>query len=182
MRLVALLRGINVGGKNKLPMKDLVAMFEGAGCANVSHYIQSGNVVFDAPAPLAKKIAGVIEADILKRAKLTVPVVVREAAHIQKIASANPYAKEGKNEDFWHVLFLKDVPSNDLAAALDPNRSPGDRFVVRGGEIYLHCASVAKTKLTNAFFDSKLKTVSTGRNWRTVLKLAEMCELNEELR
>ncbi|MGH7284750.1 MAG: DUF1697 domain-containing protein [Polyangiaceae bacterium] len=175
MRLVALLRGINVGGKNKLPMKDLVAMFERAGCTNVAHYIQSGNVVFDAPASLAKKISSVIESDIKRRAKLDVPVVIREAAHIKRVATSNPFTKEGKNEDFWHVVFLKDMPSKDLAALLDPNRSPGDRFVVRGEDVYLHCVSVAKTKLTNAFFDSKLKTVSTGRNWRTVLKLAEMC-------
>ena len=175
MRLVALLRGINVGGKNMLPMKDLVAMFERAGCSNVVHYIQSGNVVFDAPAPLAKKIGGLVEADIVKRAKLQVPVVIRTDAQLEKIASSNPYAKEGKNEDFWFVSFLKDEPEKSLASALDPNRSPGDRFVVRGGDIYLHLQSAAKTKLTNAYFDSKLKTVSTARNWRTVLKLVEMC-------
>lgn len=175
MRLVALLRGINVGGKNKLPMKDLVAMFERAGCSNVAHYIQSGNVVFDAPAPLAKKIASLVEADILKRAKLTVPVVVRTKEELALVAKSNPFAKEGKSEDFWHVLFLKDTPADSLVAALDPNRSPGDRFIVRGGHVYLFCESVGKTKLTNAFFDSKLGTVSTGRNWRTVLKLVEMC-------
>jgi uncharacterized protein (DUF1697 family) len=74
------------------------------------------------------------------------------------------------------VMFLRDLPGGKECAALDPERSPPDAFVVRGREIYLFCPNgVAITKLTNAYFDSKLGTMSTGRNWRTVLKLALMC-------
>jgi uncharacterized protein (DUF1697 family) len=173
---VALLRGINVGGKNILPMKDLIAMFEKAGCASVKNYIQSGNIVFKADAKVAEKIADVIANEIDRRFKIRVPVVVRSAKEIHAIAKNNPYLKDGTDEDRLHVVFLKDRPNAKLAQILDPSRSPGDFFVVRGGEIYLSITSAAKTKLTNAYLDSKLQTVSTGRNWRTVLKLVAMCD------
>ena len=73
------------------------------------------------------------------------------------------------------VSFLRDLPTPDQVASLDPDRSPPDRFVVVGPDIYLHVLTgAADTKLTNAYFDSRLKTVSTARNWRTVNKLLEM--------
>jgi uncharacterized protein (DUF1697 family) len=173
-RFVALLRGINVGGKNVLPMKDLVVMFEKAGCTDVVHYIQSGNVVFTAKPAIAKTIADVICKAIEKKFKIAVPVVVRSSAEIAAVASNNPFLKAGVEVERLHVVFLKDRPSVEMAKILDPNRSPGDSFEVRGGEIFLSITSAAKTKITNAWLDSKLKTVSTGRNWRTVLKLREM--------
>jgi uncharacterized protein (DUF1697 family) len=72
-------------------------------------------------------------------------------------------------------MFLADEPEKRAVAVLDRDRSPPDEFVVRGKDIYLSCPNgVARTKLTNAWFDRKLVTVSTGRNWRTVLKLHEL--------
>jgi len=74
-----------------------------------------------------------------------------------------------------HVLFLAETPSDSAAANLDENRSPPDKFAAVGQDVYLYLPNGAgKTKLTNAYFDSKLLTVSTGRNWRTVNKLLEM--------
>jgi uncharacterized protein (DUF1697 family) len=172
---VALLRGINVGGKNMLPMKDLAAMFAKAGCADVTTYIQSGNVVFCAEdkviAELDAEIARLVEA----RFGLRVPVVLRTAAEIDAVIRANPFLKAGANEETLHVCFLADRPGKDLVAELDAGRSTPDAFAVVGREIYMQLVKgVSGTKLTNAYFDSKLKTVSTMRNWRTVLKLAEM--------
>jgi uncharacterized protein (DUF1697 family) len=173
---VALLRGINVGGKNKLPMTELVAMFERAGCAQVRSYIQSGNVVFDAPAALGKRISGLIEAEIARKHRLAVPVIVRSAKEMRAVAEHNPLLAAGADPGVLHVMFLADEPSKKACAALDPDRSPPDTFVVAGREIYLSCPNgVGGSKLTNAWFDSKLGTTSTGRNWRTVLKLVEMC-------
>ena len=75
-------------------------------------------------------------------------------------------------------MFLASQPDAGAIAALDPHRSPPDAFVVRGSEIYLQCPNGAgTTKLTNAWFDSRLSTISTGRNWRTVLKLFELATL-----
>ena len=79
-----------------------------------------------------------------------------------------------------HVGFLDSVPAASLVAGLDSNRSPGDRFEVCGREIFLHLPNgVANSKLTNAYFDAALKTPSTFRNWRTVLKLAEMAATSD---
>jgi uncharacterized protein (DUF1697 family) len=104
-----------------------------------------------------------------------VPVVIRSAAQINDVISSNPFAKKGADESLLHVMFLADDPKPSLVKALDAHRSAPDEFVVRGKEIYLHLPNgVAKTKLTNAYFDSKLKTISTGRNWRTVNKLREL--------
>jgi uncharacterized protein (DUF1697 family) len=172
---VALLRGINVGGKNILPMKELSRIFVEAGCSNVQTYIQSGNVVFSAPARLVARLPKLIEAQIAKLFSLRVPIVLRSAAQLGEVANNNPYLAAGAPEEMLHVVFLADMPSREAVAGLDSERSPGDSFVVRGQELYLKLPNGAgKSKLTNAYFDSRLKTVSTGRNWRTVLKLLEM--------
>ena len=174
---VALLRGINVAGKNKLAMNDLVAIFERAGCGRVRSYIQSGNVVFDAPAPLAERIPRIVPSEIQRRAGLRVPVVVRDSREVRKVARGNPFLGEEGAPSALHVLFLADEPGQKERDALDPHRALPDRFLVRGREVYLFCPhGVGRTKLTNAYFDRALGTTSTGRNWRTVTTLAEMCE------
>jgi uncharacterized protein (DUF1697 family) len=175
MKYVALLRGVNVGGKNILPMKDLAAIFVAAGCKDVSTYIQSGNVVFSAPAAMLKKLPAQISASIEKRFGYKVPVVLRSNQQLAQAIAGNPFLKAGQDPKTCHAMFLADTPTAQTAKLLDPNRSPGDFFEVCGGEIYLHLPNgSAKSKLTNAYFDSKLTTVCTVRNWATVLKLHEM--------
>jgi uncharacterized protein (DUF1697 family) len=174
---VALLRGINVGGKNSLPMKDLAAMFEKAGCSHVTTYIQSGNVVFKADAKLAQQIAGIISKEVKKGFKLEVPVVVRSAGELLKISQKNPFFKKGGTVDTVHVAFLLHTPHQTAIQSLDAQRSPGDAFEVAGSEVYLHCPKgFGRTKLTNQYFDSKLGTTSTIRNWKTVLKLLKLTQ------
>jgi uncharacterized protein (DUF1697 family) len=177
---LALLRGVNVGGKNKLPMKDLAAMFEDAGCTSVRTFIQSGNVVFTARANIAARLPAVMVSSISERFGFRAPVILRTAESLRQIVAGNPFlpgAAPGPAEDSLHVMFLADTPSPASVAALDPNRSSPDAFIVRGPDIYLQLPNgAARTKLSNAWFDSKLKTISTGRNWRTVTKLLEMME------
>lgn len=174
---VALLRGINVGGKNSLSMKDLVGMFERAGCVTTRHYIQSGNIVFSAPAALAVKVPAVVAAAIAKDHGLGIPVVLRSEQELRAVVRGNPFLKAGADPDTLHVMFLADQPSKAAVAALDPARSPPDELVVKGREVYLMCPNgVGRSKLTNAWLDAKLATVSTARNWRTVLKLVAMCD------
>jgi uncharacterized protein (DUF1697 family) len=177
-RHVALLRGINVGGKNMLPMKDLVGMFVAVGCEDVTTYIQSGNVVFSADAKVVEGLGSLISTQVQERFGLRVPVVLRTAAELKKVIRSNPFLQVGTADELiLHVAFLADKPGAGLVAGLDAGRSTPDEFVVEGREIYMQLVKgVAGTKLTNAYFDSKLKTVSTMRNWRTVLKLAEMAE------
>ena len=171
---VALLRGVNVGGKNMLPMKDLAAMFVAAGCEDVETYIQSGNVVCRARPTLARRLPALVAGAILDRFGYHVPVVIRTAGELGDIVRGNPFLAAGADPDTLHVAFLVDRPSAGRVAALDAHRSPGDEFVVRGREIYLRLPNGAgRTKLTNAYFDAALATTSTVRNWRTVLKLVE---------
>ena len=170
----ALLRGINVGGKNKLPMKSLTELFVEAGCSDVRTYIQSGNVVFSAPDRIARRISVLISGAILARFGLRVPVVTRTAAELREVVRNNPFLRAGADAGTLHVAFLATLPDPSKLAVLDPKRSPPDAFAVRGREIYLHCPNgMGRTKLSNAYFDSKLGTISTVRNWRTVLHLLE---------
>jgi uncharacterized protein (DUF1697 family) len=172
---LALLRGINVGGKNKILMKDLSAMFVEAGCKNVRTFIQSGNVLFDASAKLSARVPGLIAGHIADSLGFQTPVVVRSMAALEDAVANNPFLKLGAAEDSLHVMFLAANPDPSKVLTLDPNRSPGDEYILRGGEIYLRLPNgVADSKLTNAYFDSKLSTTSTGRNWRTVTKLLEL--------
>jgi uncharacterized protein (DUF1697 family) len=171
---VALLRGINLGSVNRLAMKELAAMFDAAGCGAVQIYIQSGNVVFRAGRPLAARVPALIAAAISDRFGFECPVVTRTAAELAQVARANPFLPSA-DPDRLGVSFLADRPSQARVASLDPGRSPPDRFAVVGRDIYLHLPNgLARSKLTNAYFDSQLATISTARNWRTVLKLAEM--------
>ena len=172
---VALLRGINVGGKNKLPMKDLAAIFSAAGCRDVQTYIQSGNVVCRASQTLAERIPALVAAAVWDRFGFRVPVVMRTADELRQVARENPFLRAGVDTGTLHVMFLADLPDAAKVAALDPDRSPPDVFAVCGREIYLHCpGGLARTKLTNKHFDTKLATTSTVRNWKTVLTLLEL--------
>ena len=174
---IVLLRGINLGGKNKLPMKDFAALLADIGCTDVQTYIQSGNAVFQAPDKMASELAERIERELASRLGLKVPVVMRTAAELSDVAQSNPFLAAGEDESTLHVAFLAEQPTPERVNTLDADRSPPDRFAVRGREIYLHFPSgLARSKLTNAYFDSKLGTISTVRNWRTVLKLVETAD------
>ncbi|MGA7409753.1 MAG: DUF1697 domain-containing protein [Bryobacteraceae bacterium] len=174
---VALLRGINVGGKNILPMKDLAQIFLDAGCADARTYIQSGNVIFKAPSRLLENLCGGITERIGVQFGYQIPVVLRTAAQLADAIANNPFMKPGADLKALFVLFLADLPGAQAIAKLDPDRSLPDAFVVRNREVYLHLPNgAARTKLTNSYFDSKLATVSTFRNWATVLKLLELMQ------
>src|SRR4029077_16871094 len=125
---------INVGGKNMLPMKDLVALFLDAGCVEAVTYIQSGNVSFRASPAVAKGLPGCIQKSVADRFDMRIPVVTRTADELRGVTKANPFLKAGIDPAILHVAFLADLPSPDRVAALDPERSPPDRFEVRGRE------------------------------------------------
>ena len=172
---IALLRGINVGGKNKLPMLALAALFTESGCRDVQTYIQSGNIIFQAAPEIADALPAQITALIAERYSLHVPVILRTAEQLAEAFHHNPFLAQGLSAETLHVMFLADLPSPEKVAALDPNRSAPDAFVVQDRDIYLYLPSgVADTKLANAYFDAKLATVSTSRNWKTVTKLLEL--------
>ena len=171
---IALLRGINVGGKNKIPMEGLRGCFAEAGCSDIRTYIQSGNVVFRADDfEAAKATCGQVEAAILELFGCKSPIVLRSEVELRSAAQNNPFLSEHgqNNTDSLHVVFLANEPEPLTAASLDPERSPGDEFRLIGREIYLRLPrGVAETKFLIPYFDSKLKTIGTSatgaRSWR----------------
>jgi uncharacterized protein (DUF1697 family) len=173
MRSVALLRGLNVGANNRIGMEDLSSVFEGVGCASVETYIQSGNVLFDASAALLKKVPMLVAAALEKDFAISSPVVLRDGKALAAVVKNNPFLLRGEDVATLHVGFLEAQPAAKWVAALDPQRSPPDAFEVLGREVYLHFPKgLGRTKLTNAWFDGKLQTTCTLRNWNTVLELA----------
>jgi uncharacterized protein (DUF1697 family) len=174
---LALLRGVNVGGKNKLPMQELRLLLEELGCETVQTYIQSGNAVFRARRALSAQLATRASQAIEERFGLQVPVITRSLPELRAVCGANPFIDIGADPTELHVAFLARRPSERAIAALDPDRSPPDRLELRGREIYLHLPKgVARTKLGNAYLDATLGTTSTLRGWKTVNKLLELAE------
>jgi uncharacterized protein (DUF1697 family) len=172
--LVALLRGINVGGKNRVPMAGLKSELAELGLEDVVTYVQSGNVVFRA-ARSTDGVAADIEKRITKAYGLRITVVLRTPAELTRIAKNNPFLGRETDHLKLHVVFLDNRPGAGAVAKLDPERSPPDEFSVRGREIYLHLPNgSARTKLTLDYFERRLGVAATARNWKTVLKLVEL--------
>ena len=171
---VALLRGINVGGRTKIAMADLRTLFAALGAEDVTTYVQSGKVDLKTGAPAAG-LAPSIERRIADDLALRVTVVIRTAAQLAKIVSANPFADHGAEPTKLHVVFLAEKPAAARVRALDATRGEPDEFRVVGREIYLHYPSGSgRSKITNAWFEKELGVAGTARNWRTVTTLAEL--------
>ena len=175
MRYVALLRGINVGGNTMIKMDELKAVFSELGFENVKSYINSGNLAFDAKktteSKLFDKIENAVEAKFGKR----VHVMVREQNDIERILKNNPFRGQYKSHKHMHVLFLKEPMPAEKAEQLQESALPGERYEIRDREIYnLLPNGVAGSLLTKGFFEKKPVIPYTGRNWRTVEKLATL--------
>ncbi|MBF9251987.1 DUF1697 domain-containing protein [Pontibacter sp. 172403-2] len=174
---ISILRGINVSGQKKILMADLKALFENLGFENVSTYIQSGNVVFTAPeGSNGKELAGKIEAAIAEKYNFHVPVIIRTAAEMENILAVNPFLKDMSiDQEKLHVTFLNEIPEQEKLESIKGFHSPPDQFVIIGREVFLHCPDkYGETKLSNKFFENKLKVAATTRNWKTVARLANM--------
>jgi uncharacterized protein (DUF1697 family) len=171
---VALLRGINVGGKNKVPMAKLKAVFAGLGHEDVATYIQSGNVVFTSSVK-PEQAAGDITAAVKQEFGLQVPVVIRTRAELARVVKSNPYLRRAKDESMLHVMLLADKPTAAATAQLDPGRSTPDECTVKGREIFMLLPNgMGRSKLTIDYFEKRLDTIGTARNWRTVNHLLDL--------
>ena len=175
MTHVCLLRGINVGGRHKLPMADLVKMFEAAGCRDVRHYIQSGNVVFSAGRSVAAAVPGTVGRAIFDSFGFDAPLILRTASAFTGIIHRHPFVEICDDPRQLFVGFLADRPTAGAVRRMDPSRSPHDRMEVHGGEIYLMLTKgVSGSRLTSDWLDRTLNTTCTVRNWQTVNRLAAM--------
>jgi uncharacterized protein (DUF1697 family) len=173
--LVALLRGLNVGGHRKARMEDLVSACESIGGRDVRTYVQSGNLVFrSSRAP--DRVAAVLEARLEKDLGFPVKVMVRSRERLREIVEANPFlGRAGIDPGRLAVTFLSGPPGRGLAKIELSARDQNDEYVVIGSEAFLHCpGGFAKTAFSNAFFEKKLGLDATSRSWRTVTALLKM--------
>lgn len=176
---IAILRGINVGAQKKVLMAELKEVLKKLKLQDISTYIQSGNVVFKSDEKLSnEEFAAKIEKVIHKHFKFEVPVIVRNASELKKLIAANPYPKNKKIDlAKVHVTFLSGVPSEPLLQEIKKQNFLPDEFSINEKEVYLHTpGGYGVTKLSNSFFEKKLKVTATTRNWKTVNTLMEMCE------
>lgn len=175
-KYLAILRGINVGGKRKLKMAELKEQLVSLGLGQIQTYIQSGNLVFLAeeqnPNDLAQQIAQKIETDY----GFEVPVIVKDEVSLKKVFENNPFlGSEEIDISHLHVTFLaKEASEDGLETVLKTQDAPNE---IKIGEeaLYLFCPQgYSKTKFTNGFLEKKLQVTATTRNWKTVTKLVEM--------
>jgi uncharacterized protein (DUF1697 family) len=173
-RSLALLRAVNVGGR-KLPMAELRALCGEIGWRDVATYIQSGNVLFSAEAKSAAAEAA-LEQAIAERFGLDVPVIVRTAAQWSSHAAANPFPDPARDDPNRLLLLVsKRPPSVDSAERLMERAQAGERVALAGGALWFHFPDgIGTSKLTPAAIDKACGSPTTGRNWRTVLKLQEL--------
>jgi uncharacterized protein (DUF1697 family) len=167
-----LLRGVNVGGV-RLAMSDLREICTGCKLEQVQTYVQSGNVVFTSPETDSATLEAAIERGIARTLDMQIPVLVRSAADLEAVVDNSPYAHKVKDPKTLYVTFMKAAPDKAAIARVDPQ--PPDEFTVVGREIHLNMVGgYGRTKLSNAYFERKLKAVATTRNWRTVNTLVEL--------
>lgn len=175
---IAILRGINVGGRRKILMADLKALMSNSGFTDVKTYIQSGNVIFNNNQPLDHiEMATKIEKAITKQYGFDVPVIVLSAQEIAAAVQDNPFYQKEEEVDIksLHLTFLKESPTAENLAKTETYNYEPDRFIIQDKNVFLFCAGkYHKSKLTNNFFEKKLKVAATTRNWKTVLKLLEL--------
>ncbi len=169
-RVLALLRGVNVGGRHPLPMPALRAAFTELGCDRVDTYLQSGNVVCDAHPSLT---AGTIAAELAERFGFPVPVVLRTAKEIAAAVAANPFRQASL--DALHVLFLEAPLAPAAFKSLEAKRLGQEQLAAVDRELFLYLPhGFGRSRLALASTGTEMPGSATVRNWKTVLELERM--------
>ena len=173
---ISILRGINVSGHRMIKMDALKKMCAELGFSNIRTYIQSGNIVFQAKETATQKLSELIESVINKTFGFDVPAIILTKDELENIIKSNPFVKdETKNASFFHVTFLSGNPAKENIELLQQADLKNDEYAVGDKAIYLYCPdSYSNSKLTNSFFENKLKVIATTRNWKTTNELLNM--------
>jgi uncharacterized protein (DUF1697 family) len=172
--MVALLRGVNVGGRGKLPMADLRAIAEDLGYGEVATYIQSGNLVLTTSASAAT-VARDLAAAIAAGTSVAPAVVVRTRSQLAKVVRDSPFLARGEDEGHLHVTFT-DGPASAAVAGLDLAPYAPEEATAIGKELHLFLPNgLGRSKLA-ADLSRQKGTVGTTRSWRTVTKLLAMAD------
>lgn len=171
--MIALLRGINVGGHNKLPMAQLREIAAVVGLGDVRTYIQSGNLVASTdgdPVTVGPELAQAITS----ATGLTVPVIVRTIDQWTALVEANPFPDAAESGTHVHVICLP-MPASESLRTFDASGFAPEEYAVVGSEIYLHVPDgLGRSKLAIAVNRLPDAAAGTARNWNTVQKLAEL--------
>lgn len=182
MVYIAILRGINVGQKNRIKMTDLRQSLKELGLAQIQTYIQSGNLVFvteEMPnQELEKRIAVCIKKDFDSE----VSVIAHTQKDWQKIMDENPFLQDSlKEEKYMHVSFLGETPADFKEKELRSKLRQEEGIEFGPQAVYRYCPNgYGKTKLTNSVLENKLKVKATTRNWRTTSKLLQLAKQTQK--
>lgn len=175
-RYALLLRGVNVGRGNSLPMAELSAMLGALGCTDVRTYVQSGNAVFGTKLPAAQ-LTTAIERALAAYMGRPIPTTLRTSAQMRSIVTSNPLERIAKDPRFLCVTFLSIAPKEAEVAPLRHQDWRPERVEISGREIYSwHPGGQGRSPLAAALEKLPLRGAITRRNWNTVLKLLEMLE------
>jgi uncharacterized protein (DUF1697 family) len=175
--IIALFRGINVGGRNKLPMRELVAVLEELGLTDVKTYIQSGNAVFHADDDvetegLAVEIGGAIQ----EQHRFLPQVLLLKPTDLASSMAANPYPEAEADPKTLHLYFLASAPPAPDLESLTAIQGESERFCLEGTVFYLHAPDgIGRSKLA-AKVEKAMGVPVTARNWRSVGKIMELAE------
>jgi len=171
-----MLRGINVGTGRKVLMADLKKLCEDLGLMKVQTYIQSGNVIFELSDPESvPNLENRMHQAFTETYGFNIPVLIRTAEEWIEMIAINPFLKEETEIEKLHLTVLMDEPSHELVIKIKELIFLPDRFEIIGSNVFIFCENgYGRTKITNDFFEKKLKTNATTRNWKTVMKLHEI--------
>jgi uncharacterized protein (DUF1697 family) len=171
---VVLLRGINVGGANRLAMADLRTLMTDLGHSEVSTYIQSGNIIMTSSLSDRATIANEISVGIEQAHGLAVSAVLRTPDELRAALAANPFTRESERSRVL-ITFLSDSPAPGDVASLEADRFVPDRFELVGAELFAHYPNGAgRSKMNLDYFEKRLRVRGTARNLNTVAKLIEL--------
>lgn len=173
---IALFRGINVGGKNLLPMKDLVALMEDQNFQGIRTYIQSGNVVFQSKSQARKKVAQTLSEAVERDKGFKPHVILLSLDELRSAVAKNPFPQAEKDPKSLHLFFLSQESKNPDLELLKSCASASESFEAVGPVFYLHAPEgIGRSKLATKV-EKALGVSGTGRNWRSVTKVLALAE------
>lgn len=171
---IALFRGINIGGRHKLPMKELRAILEKLGLQKVETYIQSGNVIFEYGDDDLEALAKRISDNIDRTHGFSPRVFILSLKQLQKVIDANPFPEAEAQPRFLHVLLLNAIPETPDLQTLREISTDSERFELKEDAFYLHAPEgVGRSRLASRA-ERLLGVPATGRNWRSLTKIMEL--------
>jgi uncharacterized protein (DUF1697 family) len=173
---VALLRSINLGSHKKVAMDDLREVFSELGFSDVRSFLQTGNVIFRSQSRTTANLERLLETEVDQRLALQTAFFVRTGDEWKSVVSHNPFREEARRDPaHLVVVFLKDASDANQVKALQAAITGRERVAAHGKQAYIvYPDGIGRSRVTSSLIERKLATRGTGRNWNTVLKIADL--------